>query len=171
MNQTIFEWLIIGISAPLAGIGVAMYLDGNIGISFIAIGTSIKFIVAYFRTPKNLFGSKDYSGSFEEFTKRLWEFRQKLDTEQPMLRWLGDFATYITFGGLILTVLELFLWFFKNFWKKDLTILSCLFIIPISRYGGVPEWLKGADCKSVGLRLRWFESIPLHQAIHRFCVM
>lgn len=30
-------------------------------------------------------------------------------------------------------------------------------------YGGVPEWLKGADCKSVGLRLRWFESSLLHQ--------
>ncbi len=29
--------------------------------------------------------------------------------------------------------------------------------------GGVPEWLKGADCKSVGLRLHWFESSPLHQ--------
>ena len=29
--------------------------------------------------------------------------------------------------------------------------------------GGVPEWLKGADCKSVGLRLRWFESSLLHQ--------
>ena len=27
----------------------------------------------------------------------------------------------------------------------------------------MPEWLKGADCKSVGLRLRWFESIPPHQ--------
>ena len=32
------------------------------------------------------------------------------------------------------------------------------------RRGGVPEWLKGADCKSVGLRLRWFESSLLHQA-------
>jgi hypothetical protein len=31
------------------------------------------------------------------------------------------------------------------------------------RCGGVPEWLKGADCKSVGLRLRWFESSLLHQ--------
>ena len=30
------------------------------------------------------------------------------------------------------------------------------------RHGGVPEWLKGADCKSVGLRLRWFESNLLH---------
>ena len=28
--------------------------------------------------------------------------------------------------------------------------------------GGVPEWLKGTDCKSVGARLRWFESNPLH---------
>jgi hypothetical protein len=26
----------------------------------------------------------------------------------------------------------------------------------------VPEWLKGTDCKSVGARLRWFESNPLH---------
>ena len=31
--------------------------------------------------------------------------------------------------------------------------------------GGVPEWLKGADCKSVGLRLRRFESYPLHHRI------
>ena len=29
--------------------------------------------------------------------------------------------------------------------------------------GGVPEWPKGADCKSVVFRLRWFESIFLHQ--------
>ncbi len=33
-----------------------------------------------------------------------------------------------------------------------------------SRFPGwVPEWLKGADCKSVGLRLRWFESSLIHQ--------
>ena len=36
-------------------------------------------------------------------------------------------------------------------------------IIRSSRYGGVPEWLKGADCKSVGDRLLWFESTILHQ--------
>ena len=28
--------------------------------------------------------------------------------------------------------------------------------------GGVPERLKGAVCKIAGLRLRWFESNPLH---------
>ena len=34
---------------------------------------------------------------------------------------------------------------------------------PVSApYGGVPERPKGADCKSVVARLRWFESIPLH---------
>ena len=34
--------------------------------------------------------------------------------------------------------------------------------IASSSSGGVPEWPKGADCKSVGLRLRRFESSPLH---------
>jgi hypothetical protein len=28
--------------------------------------------------------------------------------------------------------------------------------------GGVPEWPNGADCKSAGVRLRWFESIRPH---------
>ena len=28
--------------------------------------------------------------------------------------------------------------------------------------GGVPEWLKGADCKSAGFGLRRFKSFPLH---------
>ena len=28
--------------------------------------------------------------------------------------------------------------------------------------GEVPEWPKGTDCKSVGYRLRRFESSPLH---------
>ena len=39
-----------------------------------------------------------------------------------------------------------------------------LALVPASQRGGVPEWLKGADCKSAGVRLRWFESNPLHQA-------
>ena len=30
-------------------------------------------------------------------------------------------------------------------------------------FGGVPEWLKGADCKSAAVSLRRFESFPLHQ--------
>jgi hypothetical protein len=28
--------------------------------------------------------------------------------------------------------------------------------------GGVPEWPNGADCKSAGSYLRWFESIRPH---------
>ncbi len=31
--------------------------------------------------------------------------------------------------------------------------------------GGVPEWLKGADCKSAGERLRRFESYPHHDRL------
>ena len=33
--------------------------------------------------------------------------------------------------------------------------------------GGVPEWPKGTDCKSVVVRLRWFESTPLHHLLRR----
>ncbi len=35
--------------------------------------------------------------------------------------------------------------------------------ITSSNYGGIPERPKGADCKSVVFRLRWFESSFLHQ--------
>src|SRR5690242_13330752 len=30
-------------------------------------------------------------------------------------------------------------------------------------FGGIPKRPTGADCKSAGLRLRWFESTSLHQ--------
>ena len=33
--------------------------------------------------------------------------------------------------------------------------------------GQIPEWPNGADCKSAGLRLRWFESIFAHQQENR----
>ena len=32
--------------------------------------------------------------------------------------------------------------------------------------GQIPEWPNGADCKSAGVRLRWFESIFAHK---KFC--
>ena len=31
--------------------------------------------------------------------------------------------------------------------------------------GQIPEWPNGADCKSAGLRLRWFESIFAHALV------
>src|SRR5437870_13922488 len=31
--------------------------------------------------------------------------------------------------------------------------------------GRLPKWPTGADCKSAGLRLRWFESITYHHPI------
>ena len=44
--------------------------------------------------------------------------------------------------------------------------------ITSSRFlGEMPEWLKGTDCKSVGLRLRRFESYSLHQMPHWSCGM
>ena len=34
--------------------------------------------------------------------------------------------------------------------------------LPSSKYGGMPEWLKGAVCKIAGLCLRRFKSYSLH---------
>lgn len=34
-------------------------------------------------------------------------------------------------------------------------------------FGGVPEWPNGADCKSAGVRLRWFESIRPHNRFNK----
>ena len=34
--------------------------------------------------------------------------------------------------------------------------------------GQIPEWPNGADCKSAGLRLRWFESIFAHNQSDNF---
>lgn len=36
---------------------------------------------------------------------------------------------------------------------------------PSAKYGKVPEWLKGTDCKSVGICLRGFESLPSHKQV------
>ena len=38
---------------------------------------------------------------------------------------------------------------------------SSPFVGLFSLRGEMPEWLKGADCKSVGASLRWFKSISL----------
>ena len=35
--------------------------------------------------------------------------------------------------------------------------------------GQIPEWPNGADCKSAGLRLRWFESIFAHEKRNSCC--
>ena len=35
---------------------------------------------------------------------------------------------------------------------------------PYLLVGRLPKWPTGADCKSAGLRLRWFESITYHQS-------
>jgi tetratricopeptide (TPR) repeat protein len=50
--------------------------------------------------------------------------------------------------------------------KADNSSLSPLFLIQAGEIyeeqGQIPEWPNGADCKSAGLRLRWFESIFAH---------
>ncbi len=48
---------------------------------------------------------------------------------------------------------------------SDLTFLPKYAILYISYGGQVPEWPKGADCKSAGTCLRWFESNPAQKSL------
>ena len=59
-------------------------------------------------------------------------------------------------------------------WNKNTTFALAFENI---EQGWLPEWPNGADCKSAGLRLRWFESIFAHKSddrikfFHRFCFL
>ncbi len=46
-------------------------------------------------------------------------------------------------------------------------IVSSWFSKKPVRFGGLPEWPKGADCKSAGVSLRWFEPTTLHRVKRR----
>ena len=52
-------------------------------------------------------------------------------------------------------IFDNFIWLIK---QKSLSLHSLK-----QNNGQIPEWPNGADCKSAGLRLRWFESIFAHE--------
>lgn len=105
MKKTTFEVLLIALSAPLAGIGMAMLLNESVAGALMLLGASLKLIVAYFRTPKELFDWEDFSGSFEEFKSRMEKVQDELTNEKPLLGWLSDLAAYMMLGGLLAMVL------------------------------------------------------------------
>ena len=52
---------------------------------------------------------------------------------------------------------------FSVVWIKKIVIEHFDFVVCAGRFGQVPKWPKGADCKSAGLCLPRFESLPAHQ--------
>ena len=101
MKKSTFEMLLIGLSAPMAGIGLAMFEDGVVGAAFMLFGASMKMIVAYFRTPKELFDWENFNGSFEEFKNRMMKIEDELENEKPLLKQLSDLSTYMMLGGFL----------------------------------------------------------------------
>ena len=53
----------------------------------------------------------------------------------------------------------------KEFINIPCKIKAGVFILCME--GQIPEWPNGADCKSAGLRLRWFESIFAHKKLRK----
>ena len=102
--------LLIGLSAPMAGIGMGMLMNGSIGGAFMLLGASMKLVVAYFRTPKDLFDWDNFGGTFDDFKfddfkNRMEKIQNELDNEKPLLGWLSDLATYMMLGGLFALLL------------------------------------------------------------------
>ena len=100
--------LLIALSAPMAGIGMALFEGGSVGAAFILFGASLKMIVAYFRTPKELFDWENFNGSFDEFRNKMMKIEDELENEKPLLRQLSDLATYMMLGGLLALVVTQF---------------------------------------------------------------
>lgn len=106
MKKETFDWFICLTSAPLAGIGLAQLNYGSIGWGMVCTALSIKLIVSYFRTPREMFEKDNFEGSLTEFNKRLNKYLEKVDDEWPILAWLTSFSTYFLIGGVILVILE-----------------------------------------------------------------
>ena len=105
MKKTTFEMLLIAISAPLAGIGMAMLTNGSVGGAFILLGASLKLIVAYFRTPKDMFDWDGFTGNFDDFRQKMEKIQDELENEKPLLGWLSNLGTYMMLGGLVALLL------------------------------------------------------------------
>lgn len=108
MKKSTFEMLLIALSAPMAGIGLALFEEGSVGAAFILFGASLKMIVAYFRTPKEMFDWNNFNGSFEEFRDRMLKIEDELENEKPLLRQLSDLSTYMMLGGLLALIITQF---------------------------------------------------------------
>lgn len=101
MKKTTFEMLLIGLSAPMAGIGMGMLMNGSIGGAFMLLGCIKKLVVAYFRTPKDLFDWDNFGGTFEDFKDRMEKIQNELDNEKPLLGWLSDLGNIHDVGWVI----------------------------------------------------------------------
>ena len=51
------------------------------------LGASMKLVVAYFRTPKDLFDWDNFGGTFEDFKDRMEKIQNELDNENRY--WAG----------------------------------------------------------------------------------
>ena len=105
MKKTTLEMHVIGLSAPKAGIGMGMLMNGSIGGAFMLFGASMNLVVAYFWTPKDLFYWDNFGGTFEDFKDRMEKNQNEFDNEKPLLGWLSDLATYMMLGWLFALLL------------------------------------------------------------------
>lgn len=98
-SRAILETLTIAFSAPLAGAGVAVLLNGNAGLSFVLIGLSLKVISAYMTLPQQLFDVFERSLTAEEAISELEKHFVELEKSSSKWKMLSNLGTYLAIGG------------------------------------------------------------------------
>ena len=133
-------------SAGMMGKAAAGFSDGYVAEAVGDLGLSLVFIGMCFRSTE--LAILAYISDPAKREAAIEKLRQKERAKRPWISHLMNAGWICLLAGVAGQLSNIF--------------ESCRMRISS---GGVPEWLKGADCKSVGLRLRWFESIPLHHKI------
>ncbi len=106
-SRAILETLTIAFSAPLAGAGVAVLLNGNAGLSFVLIGLSLKVISAYMTLPQQLFDVFERSLTAEEAISELEKHFEELEKSSSKWKMLSNLGTYLAIGGFFAWILHL----------------------------------------------------------------
>lgn len=106
-SRAILEALTIAFSAPLAGSGVAVLLNGDAGLSFILMGFSLKVISAYMTLPQQLFDVFEKCQTADEAISELEKHFSELDKQTSEWKTIGKLGTYMAIGGFFAWILHL----------------------------------------------------------------
>ncbi len=102
-----FEFIVIFLSAAMAGTGVAMGMNDDWASAFLCVGAAIKMVTGLERMPIIDLQKIMNTTSADEMRELLEREREENDQKKPILAWMSEFATYLIFGGFFILMLEM----------------------------------------------------------------
>jgi len=100
------ELLVIVLSAALAGTGIAVFMQGDLGMALMCVGAALKMLSGLGRMPVIDFEKLMNTTSVEDLEAALEQQRDKNDQNKPWLAWISEFSTYLIIGGFFITIVD-----------------------------------------------------------------